>query len=203
MEPLAAVFARLAGTRSTHDKPARMSECERTAPRARHASGLDGSGSGARWADHGRAPIVARGVDCLVYVITRDNMRAWQAVALHADSLQRTDSADDFKGRERTTHRIEAGNTDARRVGPLFLFFLLVPELARVHLFFLSLAEHFFSSGFSGAPTKQKKNNTLKTHTRTVSRLMIHAARSATLIKTRGAPPAPHGIASESRAVTA
>ena len=158
MEPLAAVFARLAGTRSTHDKPARMSECERTAPRARHASGLDGSGSGARWADHGRAPIVARGVDCLVYVITRDNMRAWQAVALHADSLQRTDSADDFKGRERTTHRIEAGNTDARRVGPLFLFFLLVPELARVHLFsFLAWLNIFFLPALAGRQQNKKK----------------------------------------------
>ena len=112
-----------------------MRESERTAPRARHASGFDGSGNGARWADHGRAPVVARGVYGLVYVITRHLVGARQEVALNTEALQRADSADDFKGRERTTHRIEAGTSDARRVGPLFLFFLLIPELARVHLF--------------------------------------------------------------------
>jgi hypothetical protein len=151
MESLAAVFARIANTRSTHDKSTRMSEGERTAPRARHAPRLDRRGNGARWADHRWAPVVARGVHGLVYVIARDIVGARQAVALNAEALQRADSADDFKGRERTTHRIEAGNPDARRVVPLFLFFLLLPELARVHLFsFLALAAGFFSSCFSG-----------------------------------------------------
>ena len=150
MESLAAVFTRIANTRSTHDKSTRMSEGERTAPGARHASGLDRRGNGARWADHRWAPVVARGVHCLVYVIARHIVRAGQAVALNADALQRTDSADNFKGRERTTHRIEAGNPDARRVGPLFLFFLLLPELARVHLFsFLAWLPVFLGLAFA------------------------------------------------------
>jgi hypothetical protein len=88
-------------------------------------------------------------------------------------------------------------------VGPLFLFFLLVPELARVHLFlFLAWLPIFFLSALAGA-NKTKKKNPLKTHTRTGSGLMIHAARGAALIETRGALPAPHGIASESLTVAA